>query len=178
MTTESERGYCQHNLKPLLVLLVLLVAATIVWAVVLKQRGGFHRVRRGAGAPLANTDPQRPAAGPAAVPVPPATPASLSVDAVSLATPKGGVKLIAQTAAAPLPTDPMGSPGPSARVRRVAAAKPQSLNVFNTVSALILPAVVSVHATRSPSANPTIAAEGGVPFVNPFDGVPDKFVRN
>jgi len=61
---------------------------------------------------------------------------------------------------------------------QLAAARPRSQHVFNTVSALILPAVVNIHATRNELGNRALGAGGGVRFADPFDGVPEKFVRN
>ncbi|MHC4502159.1 MAG: S1C family serine protease [Planctomycetota bacterium] len=51
-------------------------------------------------------------------------------------------------------------------------------HTFNTVSSLILPSVVSIHATRNQLTSRPFAAGGGVRFAEPFDGVPEKFVSN
>ena len=178
MITESDRGYCQRNLKPLIALLVLLVAATIGWAVVLGQKGGLYLTRHRAGTPVSGAGPQQAmAAVPAAAPTPAASPAVWGVDIVSRATPNGGIKLIAQPGAVQPPTD-FAAPGTATRMQLAAAARPQGRNTFNTISALVLPAVVSVHATRNQPVGPTIEANVGAAFVDPFDGVPEKLVGN
>jgi serine protease Do len=176
MITENDRGYCQRNLKPLVVLLVLLVAATIGWAVVLRQKGELNLVRRRVGAPVAGTGPRQAVAGPVVQSVPAATPVVWNVDAITKATPNGGIRLIAQTGDVGPPAGLVDSPGTAARMRLAAAVRPQGRNTFNTISALLLPSVVSVHATRNQPANATIDAEGAAAFVNPFDGIPEKLV--
>jgi len=161
MATETSGGYCQRNMKPLIALLVVLVLATIAWAVVMRDKGGEgRRFRRALGAPASVPAPSpvltlAAAQGTGIV-------GNLGVDVVTLATPNGGVKFI--TAA----------PSTPARMTRVAGAR----NSFNTVSSLILPAVVSIHATRNPPAAATVAANPGMPFADPFDGVPEKIVRD
>ncbi len=49
---------------------------------------------------------------------------------------------------------------------------------FNTVSSLILPSVVGIHATRNQLAGRPLGPGRGARFADPFDGVPEKFVRN
>ena len=183
MATEIHGGYCQRNIKPMIALLVVLVVVTIAWSVVLREKGGAgRRFRRALGAPavvpvLAPQQAAMPgsvagvtAANPgAATPLPALAmaaaqvtrPGNPAVDVVTLATPNGGVKFIAAVPSTP------------ARMQLVAAR-----NTFNTVSSLILPAVVSIHATRNPPTAATVAANAGMPFADPFDGVPEKIVRD
>jgi len=61
---------------------------------------------------------------------------------------------------------------------QLATASPRSRHAFNTVSSLILPCVVSIHATRDQVGSRVLGADGGVRFAEPFDGVPEKFLRN
>jgi serine protease Do len=59
------------------------------------------------------------------------------------------------------------------------AAGPRGRHAFNTVSSLILPSVVHIHATQSQRGGlETLPAAGGVRFAEPFDGIPEKFVLN
>jgi serine protease Do len=102
--------------------------------------------------------------------------ANPTVDAVTMATPRGGYHFIAQPGVA---ITPVGF-NPQSMMARMqpAAARPQSRHVFNTVSSLMLPTVVNIHATRNPTAGRTLAAAGGARFVDPFDGVPEKLAGN
>ena len=180
MATETQGGYCHRNLKPVVALLAVLVVATISWAYFLRDKGGSGvRFRRALGAPA--TVPALPpgvAAGaiapaplPAAAPSPAlavvaaqgTVPGAPVVDVVTLATPNGGVKFIA------------AAPSVPARLQLVGT---QVRNTFNTVSSLVLPAVVSIHATRKPPAAATVAANVAAPFADPFDGVPEKIISN
>lgn len=160
MPAESFKPFCQRNLKPVFGLLAVLVASTIVWAVVAKEgRGAAHAgraaVEPGAGGLYAGANPV--------------------VDAVSLATPGGGIRFIAQPGVFP-PSAGLGAAGGAPRIQ-LAAANPRSLHAFNTVSSLILPTVVHIHATRQ-RGGAAVGDGAGVRFANPFDGVPEKFVRN
>jgi serine protease Do len=228
------KAFCERNLKPVFALLAALVAATIVWAVVSRQKKqpghpGHGKVavgstsltgRRGAvSTDPVDARPVRPGAsatpserfGQASLWTParsiPGSPLAdgqnLMVDATSMATPNGGIKMIRhQEARQPamgsaIPNSPprmrlvaAGPPlggqnrsGLGALPPRVGAAKPcpspGSLSVFNTVSSLILPCVVSIHATRNTRApSPVLGGRDGawIRFADPFDGVPEKFV--
>lgn len=171
MGREKNRGFCERNLKPVFALLVLLIVATIAWAVVSKEEKRFGFARGGKAAASGNGVPDR-ALGAGRLPngAPP------TVDAVSMATPGGGVHLITQPGASP-PSVAFGTPGAPARMQ-LTGARPRSQHAFNTVSSLILPTVVNIHATRVQPGSRTLGADGGVRFADPFDGVPEKFVRN
>ncbi len=154
-------GFCQRNLKPVFVLLVVLIAATIVWAAV--SKGG-----QAADAPPASQAAKgAPGAGQTA------TGASDPADAWSLATPKGGVDLVAQPA---MGFPPVAAPA-SARIQLI-GARPQSRHAFNTVSSLMLPAVVNILAIRDPRAGPTFGADRDARFADRFGGVPERFAGN
>ncbi len=165
MQVEKSNAFCQRNLKPVFALLVLLVASTIVWAVVGKEERGVARAGGGLspGASVPGAGGLHPGANP-------------TVDAVTMATPGGGIHFVGQPGMYPTAAG-MGATGAGPRMR-LAAVDPRSLHAFNTVSALILPAVVHIHATRSPVGGGTVAAGDGVRFAEPFDGVPEKFVRS
>ena len=131
---------------------------------------------------------------------------NVMVDAMSMATPNGGIKMIRHQVARP-PAMRSAIPNSPPRMRLVAAGprlSAGSLNAFNTVSSLILPCVVSIHATRNTRASspvfggpvgPSPRRRGfgpaggstpwsgrrgrrvaGIRFADPFDGVPEKFV--
>ena len=157
MQAENNGAFCQRNLKPIFALLVLLVASTIVWAVVAKEQRG---IAHGGG----GFSPGGLAPAPGANP---------TLDAVTSATPGGGIHFLAQPGMFP----PSAGVGATARMQP-AAANPRSLHAFNTVSSLILPTVVHIHATRSQTGAAAGGAGAGVRFAEPFDGIPEKFVRN
>ena len=174
MATETRGGYCQRNIKPMIALLVVLVVVTIGWAVVLREKGGAgKRFRRALGAPAVVPAPPPQQAAPAPIAGAPlastaasalslvAAPGSPAMNAVTMATPNGGIKFLDVALSTP------------ARMQPIAAN-----SAFGTVSGLILPAVVSIHATRNPSAAATVAANAGMPFADPFDGVPEKIISN
>ena len=213
--------FCKRNLKPVFALLVALIAATIVWAIVSESRESnrvgqspAHPSGFGDGARADAASPNRTAEWT------PATrrlmyPANLMVDAVSIATPKGGINVIAQPGTRS-PSAGLGAPGEPARLQLVAirqahgalpstgsvrqahgpslsragpelaegseqskgAAGLRSRHAFSTVSSLILPSVVGVHATRNRLADRALGAGGGLRFADPFDDVPEKFARN
>lgn len=186
MTSEIHNGYCQRNLKPMLALLAVLVVATIGWAIILRDKEGEgRRFRRALGAP-GSVSAAAPSVAGAPLPAPAAavnpvaaTPSPApalaaapvagrpAVDAVTMATPNGGVKFIAAAPSLPARMQPV-----AAQVRNAF-----NRNAFNAVSSLILPAVVSIHATRNPPAS-TPGPNVGAPFADPFDGVPEKLVRD
>ena len=171
MEPEKNGGFCQRNLKPVFALLVALIAATIVWALVTEGKRAPGFPGWGAGPAAGHGLPsQAQAAG--------AWPqgANLPVDAVSIATPGGGANLVAQSAASP-PAGGWGAAVAPARIQ-LAAARVQSGHAANTVSSLILPTVVHIHATRSPLDRQGLPGGGPVRFADPFDGVPEKFVHN
>jgi len=178
MATETSGGYCQRNMKPMIALLVVLVVATIAWAVVLRDKGGEgRRFRRALGAPAEVPAPPPPQVAPATIAEAPSASAAASalslvdaqvtgpknptMNAITMATPNGGIKFLNVAFSTP------------AYMQPVAAG-----NAFNTVSSLILPAVVSIHATRNPPAAGNVAANSGMPFADPFDGVPEKIIGN
>jgi serine protease Do len=146
----KNKAFCQRNLKPVFVLLVLLVAATIVWAIVDKKEK-----RSGATNPKQTSAAGQEASG-----------AKSTVDAVSTATASGGMNLVLQP----------GSPRSPARMQ-LAGGRVRNSHAFNTISSLILPSVVSIYATRALTGSPTIGTGAGVRFADPFDGVPEKLVR-
>jgi serine protease Do len=154
----KDRAFCKRNLKPHFALLVVLIAATIVWAVYMKEtRKPVHGGQPQHTAPQAAA-PHAPQGG---------------VDAMTMATPKGGVNLIMDPGIGPPATGP-GAPG-SARMQFV-GARPRSRHAFNTISSLILPTVVSIHGARSQSGPPPARREGGLRFADPFGGPKDKRV--
>lgn len=177
-------AFCERNLRPIFVLLVVLIVATIVWAIV-AGRGGRAAAEQEPLPPTPNRTARR-------------TPGTgqgrgisfIQVDAVSIATPNGGIRLIAQPAGAPwrprwrppsvgfgAPGGPLGAALPPARMQLVAGDL-RSRHAFNTVSSLILPSVVSIHATRRRLAGRPIGAGGEDRFADPFAGVPERHMRN
>ena len=167
MASRKRRAFCERDLKPVFALLVVLITVTVVWAFVSKGRAGVKR----AAAETVVAAHQR---GQRAVGVGQPSPAgTIAVDAVTLATPGGGIHIIADTD----PPPGAVTPGTPPRMQ-LAATSPQSRHAFNTVSTLTLPCVVHIHAIRTQIANGPSVAAGGVRFADPFDGVPEKFVRN
>ncbi len=180
-------GFCERNLKPVFALLVALIAATIVWAIVIKQK---KPVRAGETSPAAAPDKtakQTPwqGQGPGS--------SALPIDAATMATPNGGMKMIAQPGTGS-PFVGLGTGTGPARMELLGAGL-RNRHTFNTVSSLILPSVVNIHATRNQLASRPFGAArvtapdstsgalmrragGGVRFAEPFDGVPEKFVSN
>jgi len=105
-----------------------------------------------------------------------------TVDAMSMATPNGGINLIAQPGMRS-PAVGFGAPGGPARMQLLAAGPRPALGMrgrhaFNTVSSLILPSVVGIHAARDQLAGPALGAGGGLRFADQFDAVPGESVRN
>ncbi len=160
MQAENNGAFCQRNLKPVYALLVLLVASTIVWAVVAKEQHSGGGLLPGGLQPVPGAGGLHPGASP-------------TLDAVAAATPGGGMHFMAQ----PGMSSPLAGVGGAARVQ-LAATNPRALHAFNTVSSLILPTVVHIHATRSQTGVGAGGFGAGVRFAAPFDGVPEKFVRN
>ncbi len=165
MRPDQNGGFCQRNLKPVFALLAALTATTIVWAAVAEHKKGSSMNGRAAG----GTNGPGASIQAHAVGGQPQTAAPM-VDALSVATPGGGANLIAQPS-------PYSSPSGAARMQ-LAAAGTQSRHAFSTVSSLILPAVVHIHAARSQLGPRTLPANGGVRFADPFDGLPEKFAGN
>ncbi|TET32576.1 MAG: trypsin-like serine protease [Planctomycetota bacterium] len=165
----KNRAFCQRNLKAFFGLLILLIAATIVWAIVFEE----NRNRAGHNADITHSKGSpEPTAGAGRSP----GEANHTVDAVTMATPNKGINLIRRPGAFP-PSVRFGAPDTQARMQLV-ATRSGSRHAFNTVSALILPAVVNIHAARDQAGNETPRAGGGARFADPFDGIPEKFVRN
>ncbi|MHC5035821.1 MAG: S1C family serine protease [Planctomycetota bacterium] len=155
----KDRAFCQRNLKPLFALLVVLIGITIVWAVYSKKmKKSEHPTPKKEAAP--------PQAGPETPPG--------GVDSVTMATPKGGVNLIMQPGM-PTPAAGQGATEGPAHLQLV-ATRTASRHAFNTVSLLILPTVVSIHGTPSPSRPLPARKEGGLRFADPFGGLKDKHV--
>jgi S1-C subfamily serine protease len=152
-------AFCERNLRPIFALLVLLTAGTVAWAVVSRERKGARRAERGAGA----ASPTR-AVG--------QTPGA--VDATSMATPNGGIKLIRRRWAPPQAPGLGASTGP-ARMR-LAVANPRARHAFNTVSSLVLPSVVGIHAARSPFGGPLDTVPGSPAADGAYDNVGSGFI--
>jgi serine protease Do len=163
MRVENNNAFCQRNLKPVFALLALLVVSTIVWAVVAKEGRGVALTGHAGLEPAPGAGGLYPGANPV-------------VDAVSLATPGGGIRFIGQPGMFPAAPG-LGTAGAAPRMQLV-GINPGSLHAFNTVSSLILPTVVHIHATRSQPGGAGAGAGVGVRFAEPFDGIPEKFVRN
>ncbi len=180
MELEKNGAFCQRNLKPIFALLVVLTAATIVWAIVSRESKRPNLFGRRVDVASPNRVPERALRVGRL-----GNGANVTVDAISLATPKGGIELITQPGTFP-PFVGLGTPRAPARMQ-LAAASPRrrsrfdplrGRHVFNTVSSLMLPCVVHIHATRNQLGNRTRRADDGVRFADPFDGVPEKFVRD
>ncbi len=169
MQVDNDKAFCQRNLKPIFALLAVLVISTIVWAVVSKEQHGAAHAEGEAGAGSSH-GASAPGAGGLH------QGANATVDAVSFATPGGGIHLIGAPGRFP-PSAGLGAAGAAPRVQ-LAAANPRSHHAFNTVSSLILPTVVHIHATRSQPGAAVVGPGAGVHFADPFDGVPEKFVRD
>lgn len=151
-------AFCERNLRPVFALLVLLAAATVAWAVVTRGRYGADVARKGTNAAPSSLGAKRnggPKPGP--------------VDAVTMATPNGGINLIRQPGNAPR------SPGEPARMQ-LAVAGPGARHAFNTVSSLVLPSVVGIHAPRNRFAAPFDSVPGGPAAGGAFDSVGSGFV--
>jgi serine protease Do len=163
-------GFCERNLKPVFALLVVLIAATIVWAIAARQekpvRAGETSPAAAPGKTVKQTPGQGQGRGSSALPI----------DASTMATPNGGIKMIVQPGTGS-PSVGLGTGAGPARMELLGAGL-RNRHTFNTVSSLILPSVVSIHATRNQLASRPFGAGGGVRFAEPFDGVPEKFVRN
>ncbi|MHC4662684.1 MAG: S1C family serine protease [Planctomycetota bacterium] len=157
----KNRSFCQRNLKAFFALLILLIVATITWAIAFKEN--INRGRHNADITPSNRSP-KPTAG------------NLTVDAITMATPNKEINLIGRPGTFP-PSIRLGVPDAPARMQ-LAATGAGSRHAFNTVSSLILPSVVNIHAARNQAGNGTLGAGGGARFTNPFDGVPEKFVQN
>ncbi len=141
-----KNAFCERNLKPVFALLVVLVAATIVWAIVAGRKKPDRTELKGdagVGADAPNRIARRkPGAGR------PMNGAKPTVDAISIATPNGGIKLIAQPGMRS-PSVGFGGPGGPARMQLLAAGgrpAPKVRHAFSTLSSLILPSVVGIHA--------------------------------
>ncbi len=108
--------------------------------------------------------------------------AKYTVDAVTIATPNGGINLIARPGMRS-PSVGFGAPGGPARMQLLGAG-PRSAPVmggrhpFNTFSSLILPSVAAIHAARDPLAGPAPGAAGGLRFADQFNAVPGESVHN
>jgi len=162
-------GFCDRNLKPVFGLLAALTVATIGWAIVTGEHKGRHAAFGGQGAPQQAAGKQ---AGGAQAQLGPNAP----VNATTHATAGGQIHVIAQRGQL-APGGDFGVRNGAAFVQ-VAAANPQSRHAFSTVSALILPTVVHIHATQGQRFRQNLPAATGARFADPFDGVPEKFVRN
>ncbi len=171
MGRENGRGFCERNLKPVYALLGLLIVATIAWAVVSGEHKGRGPFAGRALAASGNGVPE-PALGAGRLP----NAARPTVDAVTMATPNGGYHFIAQSGVTMTPAG-FNPRGTAARMPPPVGG-PQSHHVFNTVSSLLLPTVVNIHATRNQLADRRLGAGGGARFVDPFDGVPEKLAGN
>jgi serine protease Do len=152
-------AFCERNLRPIFALLVLLTAGTVAWAVVTRGRNGARRAERGAVA-ASPTVTVKQAPG--------------TVDAMSMATPNGGIKLIRRRGAPPQALG-LGDPAGPASMR-LAVASPRALNAFNTVSALVLPSVVGIHAARSRFTGPLNTTPGGPAANGAYDSVGSGFI--
>lgn len=133
-------------MRPVFALLALLAVATVAWAIITRKELGGRRAEKAAGSasPAGNAKPT-PAAGVG-------TPHLVAaVDVTTFATPNGGLNMIRQPAAGGR-LHAFGDPAGPARMQ-LAMAATQTSHVFNTVSSLILPSVIGIHAARNGSAN-------------------------
>ena len=174
----SERiDFCKRNIKVWLGVLVVLALFVLSYAAWLAwQRGelsGFASRERGPGpatgqGPMAAGGPQgfAPVApGPAvSAPMQPATVGggpvlgaqgvalSAPIDAITRATPNGGIQFI-------------GGP----------AQNPIQMS-FNQAADIMRPTVVNINAVRSGVPGQPTGDPNGARFIDPFDGVPDKII--
>lgn len=172
MAIDRNSAFCERNLKPIFALLAVLIATTIVWAAVSRvDKGAGPSGRRAEAAAVHGTANRAQGAEQLA------SGANATVDAVSMATPGGGIYFIKEPGVFPPPVG-FAAPAASARMQLTAAGRPRGSHAFNTVSALILPSVVHIHAVRDRLDQRTPGTGGGTRFADPFDGLPEKFVRN
>lgn len=153
-----KNAFCERNLRPIFALLVVLVVATIVWAIVAGKRKSDRAGAEGDAGPGADAvSPNRTAkrmtgAGGRM------SGAKSTVDIVSMATPNRGINLIAQRGMRSFPVG-FGTPGGPAHMQLLAANPSGTAwldrrsaltmrgpHAFNTISSLILPSVVGIHA--------------------------------
>ena len=95
------------------------------------------------------------------------------LDAVTMPTPMGGIKFIGGTQS-------MGGgqfvASAQAGVPSTSVQNTGSTPNFNWAADTILPCVVEINAIRSSSASMPVVDPNGPRFIDPFDGVPDKFI--
>ncbi len=162
-------AFCERNLRPVFALLALLAVATVAWAVVSWEKTGGKHAKKGTGStsPTGNAK-QTPGAG-AGVPH-----LSAAVDVTTTATPNGGLNLLRQPAIGPQPFG-LGDPAGPARMQ-LAMATTQTRHAFNTVSSLILPSVVGIHAARNQSAGGFGTVPGNPAGAGVYESVGSGFI--
>ena len=161
--------FCERNLRPIFALLVLLAVATVAWAVVTVEKNGGKRVQQGAGSASPNRiakQAQRAGAGKPHL--------SVAVDVTTFATPNGGLQMIRQPGTRSQVLG-FGDPAGPARMQ-LAMAGPQTRHAFNTVSSLILPSVIGIHAARNPSAGALDGVPENSPGTGAYESVGSGFV--
>jgi len=174
----TEARFCEKNLTPVYVLLIVLAITTVGWVFIPGEGKGIgplgrkEEVRQIAEHRLgpvldATGNPDRARAQSQITAPAPAPP---SVDANSVATPNGGIRVIAFNGGTrPFRRrDPFGNRQP--RMQLLASGSPVA-SPFNTVAASILPSVVSIRARRDPAG---FTAPTAIP--GPYQSVGSGFV--
>ncbi len=100
-------------------------------------------------------------------------PNTYQLDAVTMPTPMGGIKFIGGTQSQGSSQFVAGTQAgiPSPSVQNTGS----TLN-FNWAADIVRPCVVEINAMRPSSASMTVADPNGARFIDPVDGVPDKFI--
>ncbi len=144
----TKSAFCQRNLAGYFALLALLIGATVTAAIAKGTFGWADVVEPEKVAKDASASPgatRGAAAAEGGQQARGSTASSPTVDVVTMATPNGGIKLIAQP--------PTVGPGDRSQL------------VFNTVSSLVLPSVVAIHIAQGPPSGPVTWKSVGSGFV-------------
>jgi len=174
----SERiDFCQRNIKVWLGVLVVLALFVLSYAAWLAwQRGeisGFASRERGPG-PVAA---QGPATGAGPQAFPPTAPDPASRGAVQAPSAGGGPVLGAQGVALSSPIDAVTRATPNGGIQFIGGAAQNPIQMsFNQAADIMRPTVVSINAVRPGVPVKAAGDPNGARFIDPFDGVPDKMI--
>jgi serine protease Do len=174
----SERiDFCKRNIKVWLGVLVVLALFVLSYAAWLAwQRGeisGFASRERGPG-PVSAGGPA-PAAGPQGVPA--ALPNPAAGGPAQPAVVGGGPVLGAQGVALTAPLDAITRATPNGGIQFIGGAAQNPIQMsFNQAADIMRPTVVNINAVRPGTPAPPAVDPNGARFIDPFDGVPDKII--
>ena len=158
--------FCQRNIKlwlSALIVLALFVLGYATWLAWERGEVSGFTVQEKAGEQVAAASPG------------PAQPMPVAMQPMPVAMGQGAM-IAAQGVALNRPIDAISRATPNGGIQFIGGNQAVSIQTsFNLAADIIRPAVVNVNAVRSGPPVQTVAANGAR-FIDPFDGVPDKVV--